>query len=202
MYIIPDDVIYDPPALCDYLRRNSITEMLFTPSLLQAVLDTQQRDVVQSAFATMRCALHLINKYKYLIRKIWLCGEVVTVSLLSMAVATLPWVAVLNLYSISETHDVAVADLSKWYSSYEVVYITNINYFNAHFQSNDNKSRRQFAPVGKIFAEVKVAILDEHLQRQPIGMSGEVHMKTIYIYIRPIHPSRSTSADQHSQQDT
>lgn len=39
MYIIPDDAIYDPPRLLVFLRTNKITRMLFTPSLLQTVLD-------------------------------------------------------------------------------------------------------------------------------------------------------------------
>jgi len=39
MYIIPDDAIYDPPRLLEFLRKNKITRMLFTPSLLQSVLD-------------------------------------------------------------------------------------------------------------------------------------------------------------------
>jgi len=39
MYIIPDDAIYDPPRLLVFLRKNKITRMLFTPSLLQTVLD-------------------------------------------------------------------------------------------------------------------------------------------------------------------
>ena len=34
LYIIPDDVIYDPPALLKYMKKNNITAILFTPSLL------------------------------------------------------------------------------------------------------------------------------------------------------------------------
>ena len=64
MHIIPDDVIYDPPALCDFLRRHRITEMLFTPSLLQAVLDTQECDYVRLCFATMRCACNCYRASK------------------------------------------------------------------------------------------------------------------------------------------
>jgi non-ribosomal peptide synthetase component F len=101
MYIIPDDCIYDPPALCAFLLKHGITEMLFTPSLLQAVLDTQERQTIVKSFATMR--------------KIWLCGEVVTVTLMELAAKLLPNVLVLNLYSISECHDIAVADLSAWW---------------------------------------------------------------------------------------
>lgn len=53
MYIIPDTVIYDPPKLLAFLKENRITRMLFTPSLLQAVLDTQASSVTDS-FKTMK----------------------------------------------------------------------------------------------------------------------------------------------------
>lgn len=44
----------------------------------------------------------------------WLCGEVVTMVLLERIVASLPWVRVANLYSVSECHDVAACDLTQW----------------------------------------------------------------------------------------
>ena len=34
LYVIPDDVIYDPPILLKYLKNHGITAILFTPSLL------------------------------------------------------------------------------------------------------------------------------------------------------------------------
>ena len=54
LYIIPDDVIYEPVALCKFLERNRITRMLFTPSLLQTVLDTVDEDLLGRAFAYFR----------------------------------------------------------------------------------------------------------------------------------------------------
>lgn len=53
MYIIPDDVIYDPPKLVAFLKEHKITRMLFTPSLLQAVLDTQTSSLTE-CFKTMK----------------------------------------------------------------------------------------------------------------------------------------------------
>jgi len=94
MYIIPDDVIYDPPKLVDFLHRHKITRMLFTPSLLQALLEFRGLD------------LKLSLKY---LRQIIYCGEVVTSVLRDKVAALLPWVQQLNLYSISECHDVANA---------------------------------------------------------------------------------------------
>lgn len=53
MYIIPDTVIYDPSKLLEFLKENQITRMLFTPSLIQAVLDAKLKLTGQS-FASMR----------------------------------------------------------------------------------------------------------------------------------------------------
>ena len=40
MYIIPDTVIYDPKLLGEFIFRNKITRILFTPSLLETVINT------------------------------------------------------------------------------------------------------------------------------------------------------------------
>lgn len=64
-----------------------------------------------------------------------------------------PNINCVNLYSISETHDVAVADLSQFYVQ---------------------KEERKYAPVGKVINGVKVLVLDENLKRVPIGVPGEV----------------------------
>lgn len=45
--------------------------------------------------------------------EVWLCGEVVTTALRDRAMRTLPWIRLLNLYSVSECHDVATSDLTK-----------------------------------------------------------------------------------------
>jgi hypothetical protein len=55
VYIIPDDVIYDPPQLASFLEEHRITRMLFTPSLLQAVIDFKGLQL-DKAFQFMRCA--------------------------------------------------------------------------------------------------------------------------------------------------
>lgn len=57
------------------------------------------------------------------------------------------------MYSISETHDVAVADLNAFYEKHE---------------------ERKFAPVGTVINGVKVLILDNNLKRVPISVPGEV----------------------------
>lgn len=47
-----------------------------------------------------------------MLKEIWLCGEVVTTALRDRAMRMLPWIRLLNLYSISECHDVATSELT------------------------------------------------------------------------------------------
>jgi amino acid adenylation domain-containing protein/thioester reductase-like protein len=95
-YVIPDDVIYDPTALIDFLEAYRITETLMTPSLLQAVLSASGPDIGERLRD---------------LRVLWLYGEVVTKSLARRALRLLPTTRVLNGYSISETHKVAAGDV-------------------------------------------------------------------------------------------
>ncbi|CAM9574193.1 unnamed protein product, partial [Discosporangium mesarthrocarpum] len=99
LYIIPDDYIYDPSKLLSFLGENRITRMLFTPSLLQLVLDTCSPEELQEGMKTMRIA--------------WLCGEVVTVELRNRFAALVPHCRMENLYSISECHDISFASLGE-----------------------------------------------------------------------------------------
>jgi hypothetical protein len=62
LYVIPDDIIYNPARLVQYLGENAITRVLFTPSLLQLMLDTCSGEQLRAGLAAMRI--------------IWLCGEV------------------------------------------------------------------------------------------------------------------------------
>lgn len=146
LYIISDDVIYDPPVLLKYLKENAITRILLTPSLLEAILDERN-----------------LNAQFYLkhLKLIWLCGEVVTISLRNRFIDLLPGVKLLNLYSISECHDVSAADLSEGELEKR---ITNIG------------AVGKFCPVGKVIEGVHVVILDETLKQLPIGMPGEIYV--------------------------
>ncbi|CAG2239852.1 unnamed protein product [Mytilus edulis] len=99
MYIISNTTIYDPPLLSQYIHNNKITQILFTPSLLEAVLNTPGLDLQQ-----LRS-----------LRQIWFCGEVVTTALFERCLKLLPWIQFLNLYSISECHDAACEDLNLYF---------------------------------------------------------------------------------------
>ncbi|XP_069130390.1 uncharacterized protein [Argopecten irradians] len=144
MYIIPNTVIYDPPLLCEFLHEHKITRMLFTPSLLEAVLNTS--------------GLDFDTKLKSM-RQILFCGEVVTTALFERCLKTLPWIQFLNLYSVSECHDVACEDLGEY------------------FQNNQGAiNSRKFCPVGRILPGVEVVILDDQHNPQPVGSSGEIYV--------------------------
>ena len=101
VYVIPDDVVFQPRALAAFISEHQISEMLFTPSLLQGVLNSANRDLLRAQLSSLRV--------------VWLNGEVVPTSLLKLALDVLPDSArVFNTYSISETHDVCTVELTDW----------------------------------------------------------------------------------------
>jgi amino acid adenylation domain-containing protein/thioester reductase-like protein len=105
--VIPDDVIYDPKALICFLEEYGITETLVTPSLLEAVLNSSGPEVGER-----------LSKLKTL----WLNGEVVTRTLARRAMELLPDARLLNVYSCSETHEVAAGDLRELVENPESTY--------------------------------------------------------------------------------
>lgn len=98
LYIIPDDTIYDPIRLVEYISVHSITRILFTPSLCQLVLDTCSSEILLEKLKTLRI--------------VWLCGEVVTMELRDRFVKLFPDCELQNLYSVSECHDASAVDLA------------------------------------------------------------------------------------------
>ncbi|XP_022103047.1 uncharacterized protein LOC110985905 isoform X2 [Acanthaster planci] len=147
MYIIPDYVIYDPALLLSFLKRHAITRMLFTPSLLATVLDTDDVDIATSLQS---------------MRLIVLCGEVVTVGLMARIAEILPDVIVMNLYSVSETHDVAATNLTLEMKSI--------------LGSEGKEKTQKFCPAGRLLPGVHVVILNDEMELQPVGSSGEIYV--------------------------
>ena len=99
VYVIPDDIVFVPRALANFISEHRISEVLFTPSLLQGILNSTDRELLRAQLSSLRV--------------VWLNGEVVPVSLLKLALDVLPGSArVFNTYSISETHDVCTIDLT------------------------------------------------------------------------------------------
>ncbi|XP_076468299.1 uncharacterized protein LOC143299079 isoform X1 [Babylonia areolata] len=144
MYPLPNSVIFDPPLLCHHVHVLAITRMLFTPSLLETLLNSPDLDL-PTAFKTMR--------------HIWFSGEVVTTSLFKRCISTLPWVHFMNMYSVSECHDVSCVDLSEYYE-----------------KNGDSLMARKFCPVGKVIQGVHVVILGDDGKPQPVGCSGEIYV--------------------------
>ena len=99
VYIIPDDIAFLPRSLTTFISEHRISEILFTPSLLQAVLNSAERELLRARLSSLRV--------------VWLNGEVVPTSLLKLALEVLPDAArVFNTYSISEAHDVSTIELT------------------------------------------------------------------------------------------
>ncbi len=96
-FIIPDETIYDPRKLVTFLEKYRITRVLFTPSLLEQVLNTPGLD---------------LHKRLSHLQIVWLNGEVVPTALQARFFAQFPNVKLLNDYSISECHDVCTHDLA------------------------------------------------------------------------------------------
>lgn len=65
------------------------------------------------------------------------------------------FIQVVNVYSVSECHDVAYENLTEFYYT---------------------KAPKKYAPVGKVIPGVKVAVFDmsSGLKRVPVGVPGEV----------------------------
>ena len=98
VYIIPDEVIFLPRMLTAFISEHGISEILFTPSLLQAVLNSADRESLRHELASLKV--------------VWLNGEVVPASLLDQSKDIFPVsTRLFNTYSISEAHDVCTVDL-------------------------------------------------------------------------------------------
>ena len=97
--VIPNNVIFDPEACTQFILDHNITRILFTPSLLQLIMDIIPTEEVARRLASLRMC--------------WLCGEVVTTQLAQSFTSCLPDCELLNLYSISECHDATIGDLKR-----------------------------------------------------------------------------------------
>ncbi|KAK7427204.1 hypothetical protein QQZ08_006317 [Neonectria magnoliae] len=134
---VPDRASYDPTALVDLLASKHITDTLMTPTLLATVLSRHPK---------------LGDRLPDL-RSLWLNGEVVTTDLARRSIAALPNCRLLNVYSASETHEVAAGDIQSF-----------INYDDS------------VCPVGPPTDPDHTYILDEGGNRVGPGISGELYV--------------------------
>mmetsp|Transcript_10192 Transcript_10192/g.18612 ORF Transcript_10192/g.18612 Transcript_10192/m.18612 type:complete len:1403 (-) Transcript_10192:641-4849(-) len=95
---IPSDDIYDGERLTSQIQRFNVTEILFTPSLLENMLITVDVSDVRQRLKT--------------VKTIYLNGEVVSLALRRKVIDAVAHVRLFNLYSISECHEVAALDLT------------------------------------------------------------------------------------------
>ncbi|KAI0968236.1 enterobactin synthetase component F [Xylaria arbuscula] len=132
---IPDEKSYDPVALVELLRTQRITETLMTPTLLATVLARHA---------------NFGSRLKDL-RTLWLNGEVVTTDLARRALKALPNARLLNVYSASETHEIACGDIGKMLDE-----------------------EAQVVPVGPSVDPKHTYIVDEDGNKVKDGVSGEL----------------------------
>jgi len=95
---IPDRASYDPTALVSILASRRVTDTLMTPTLLSTVL---------SRYPNLHQELPDL-------KSLWLNGEVVTTELCRRGIKALPNTRLLNVYSASETHEVAAGDIRQF----------------------------------------------------------------------------------------
>ncbi|GAA6180349.1 hypothetical protein NBRC116594_17870 [Shimia sp. NS0008-38b] len=133
----PDaDTLFAPGKLADFLIAHDIDEMLFTPSFYDSFLTALDPDK----------AAHIP------LSRVVLNGEVVTDDLIRASLKTLPNAALWNLYSICETHDVCMSQLTAL--------------------AGDAP-----ASVGKPMPHLQAVILDENDRPCPPGTSGQLHFE-------------------------
>ena len=127
--------LLNPAALHAFLARHRVTEMLFTPSAFDTALQGWPAGALQGLA----------------LRRIILNGEVVTDDLIATAQARLPQVTIWNLYSICETHDICMTQVS------------------------GQTGPRASGAVGKAMPFLTPVVLDDHDQPCPPGTAGLLH---------------------------
>lgn len=133
----PDaSTLFAPEKLADFLIAHEIDEMLFTPSFYDTFLNALDGDKA-AAIPLSRVVLN---------------GEVVSDDLITASLAKLPDVALWNLYSICETHDVCMSRLTE--------------------PAGDAP-----ASVGVPMEHLRAVILDETDTPCPPGTSGQLHFE-------------------------
>jgi len=133
----PDaSTLFAPGELAEFLIEHNIDEMLFTPSFYNTFLNTLDRDMA-AAVPLSRVVLN---------------GEVVGDDLITTSLKRLPKAALWNLYSICETHDVCMSQLTE-------------------------PAGNGPASVGIPMEHLRAIILDEADTPCPTGTSGLLHFE-------------------------
>jgi len=136
---IPGSVIYDGELLSKFIEDFEVTEMLFTPSLLENLFHTVSD-------------MELKSRLSKSLKTILLNGEVVSMKLRSTCLSNFPSVKFVNLYSVSECHEVGAVDL----------------------KDIDLSLSAKFCPIGDPVSPIY--ILDEELKLVVKGDAGELYV--------------------------
>lgn len=137
---VPASIIYDAEGLLEFLHRQKITEMLFTPSLMENVLNLSADENLAQRLTALKT--------------VFLNGEVVPIALRNRCYKVLPEVRFINLYSISECHEVGAVDL----------------------EDVDLELSTKFCPIGPPCSVSPAYILDEEENPVVEGDAGELYV--------------------------
>ncbi|QDP71317.1 AMP-binding protein [Legionella israelensis] len=143
VYVIEDRLLLDIKNYTAFIHQHGITETLWTPSYAQMLLQCLD-------FEQLRCLLPL--------KRVWLNGEVVCRQLTEEALAKLSHIDFFNLYSISETFDVAARSLS-----------------------HQNISEDGFASIGYPLSQVEALVLNENEKRCLPREQGELYISSPFL---------------------
>lgn len=133
--------LLSPQGLADFLSDYGIQEMLFTPSFLEKILGPLQAE----RGATLP------------IERIILNGEVVTDRLTAEIRSKLPQVRLWNLYSICETHDICMSDLTA--------------------PPKAPGAAKAGVTVGRAMPHLRAVVLDHEDRPCPPGVTGLLHFE-------------------------
>lgn len=148
LYVIPQTTIYDPFMFCKFVEKNKLSRFLLTPSTLQNIFDLysvneeREKDLIRQ-WASVKTVI--------------LCGEVVLTSMVSYFQKVFPEKKLLNLYSVSECHDVTCHDLAT--------------------VSKEELSKKKVATTGSVMTNVCFYILNpETMKVVPKGEIGGLYV--------------------------
>lgn len=129
--------LMNPKDLVQFWQRTGVTEMLFTPSALEKAL-----------LALPDAPIPYLS-----LQRIILNGEVVSADLIDAVRRKLPHVVLLNLYSICETHDISITDVTA------------------------GSVQTGAVSVGVPMKHLRAVVLDDNNQPCPVGEPGLLHFE-------------------------
>ena len=182
--IIPDEAILSPPDFVNFLRRNKVTRLVVTPSLLESVFTYPHLGETLAA--------KLAHMYGW-----FLMGEVVPMRLIERAEKFLPdTVRLVNAYSSWEALDVSYSDLLPL-KHCQIKLGETIQSILPKDGADDIQivdKTPSYAPVGYPLPKVHALLLDENDHPVPRGVPGTLHVLTPALALGYLDDPDKTSA--------